>query len=156
MSHTPVSGVAAYFAQFEGFEFDATRGIIPEFDRLCSERSWGKKRRQTARRKLNGFIAEEFNAAYGTLDNDLIQWQTLSRELRVEPVPDSVSQCKQAVKRIHVNIVDLLDARARGEQVRLHRNMHQLAQYSIRTGKIFPKKQAKAGLLLKYLLRQIY
>ena len=64
----------------------------------------------------------------------------------------------QALSKVHVNLVDLVDARCRGRKgdVKIYKTVHQLREYTFRTKKIFPKQNAKAGGVLRALLRQFY
>lgn len=63
---------------------------------------------------------------------------------------------RQAVKKIHVNICDLVDyLRAEDDNAEVPKfpNVKALRIYSKKNGRIFPKEDAKAGGLLKHLLR---
>ena len=60
------------------------------------------------------------------------------------------------MKSKHVNLVDLVDARDRNVKARLFPNLRALRRYTIWTEKYFPKEDAKAGGLLKYLLREMF
>jgi hypothetical protein len=57
---------------------------------------------------------------------------------------------------IHVNLVDLVDVGRTGIPVTVYPNVVELAEYTIDTGKIFPREHAKAGGLLALLLRRIH
>ena len=61
----------------------------------------------------------------------------------------------QIVKSKHVNLVDLVDARNTNKKVKIFPSVHALRNYTLKNKKIFPKKSAKAGGLLKHLLREI-
>jgi hypothetical protein len=52
-----------------------------------------------------------------------------------------------------VNLVDLVDPSAR--DVELFACLDELKEYTIDTGKFFPKESAYAGGVLKFLLREI-
>lgn len=67
----------------------------------------------------------------------------------------SALTCPQAVKRTHVNIVDLVDTDNTGEEVEIFRSLEKLREYTIDSGKYFPKENAYAGGVLKFLLREI-
>jgi hypothetical protein len=54
-----------------------------------------------------------------------------------------------------VNIVDLVDARGDPSAVRIFPSVQQLSAYTKKTQKFFPSNDAKAGGLLRKLLRQI-
>jgi hypothetical protein len=55
----------------------------------------------------------------------------------------------------HVNIVDLVDRRNTGQPVRVFQSEEALSAYTKQTGKFFPKENAYAGGLLRFLLRRI-
>ena len=55
----------------------------------------------------------------------------------------------------HVNLCDLLDSASRRGSVKIFDNVEQLRSYTLERGKIFPKEEAYAGGLLKFLLREI-
>jgi hypothetical protein len=59
----------------------------------------------------------------------------------------------QAVKSKHINLVDLVYHR---DTVRIFPSINALAKYSKKKKKIFPKESAKAGGILRYLLRPIF
>jgi hypothetical protein len=54
-----------------------------------------------------------------------------------------------------VNLVDLVDAPRTGAAVKSFPNLKRLQDYTIETGKYFPKEDAYAGGLLRFLLREI-
>lgn len=61
----------------------------------------------------------------------------------------------QIVQQTHVNLVDLVDTPTTHRRIRLFSSVEELSEYSLRTRKIFPKENAKAGGLLRFLLRHI-
>lgn len=52
-----------------------------------------------------------------------------------------------------MNLVDLVDTSGRG--IELFSSLDELREYTIETGKYFPKESAYAGGVLKFLLREI-
>ena len=56
----------------------------------------------------------------------------------------------------HVNLSDLLDTTRQGTRVHVFASEAELRTYTQETGRLFPKEDAYAGGLLKYLLRQIF
>lgn len=60
---------------------------------------------------------------------------------------------EQKVKTIHVNLVDLVDTP--GRDAELFRSLEELQEYTVETGKFFPKESAYAGGILKFLLHEI-
>ncbi len=61
----------------------------------------------------------------------------------------------QALRPVHVNIHDLLDAVKQGQVPRRFRNQQELANYTVQNGKIYPKKHVKEMGPVKALLRHI-
>ena len=55
----------------------------------------------------------------------------------------------------HVNLSDLLDSVRTGSPVRIFATHAELVNYTRSQGRYFPKEDAYAGGLLKYLLREI-
>jgi hypothetical protein len=66
----------------------------------------------------------------------------------------SVAEIPQVVKEVYVNLVDLIDTSV--HEVQLFNSLDELRDYTISTGKIFPKESAYAGGILKFLLREIF
>jgi hypothetical protein len=56
------------------------------------------------------------------------------------------------MEKIHVNLVDLV---CEPNNIRIFATEVDLSDYTMETGKIFPKENAYAGGLLRYLLRHI-
>jgi len=54
---------------------------------------------------------------------------------------------------VHVNLIDLVDTS--GRDVEIFPSLEDLSEYTIETGKFFPKESAYAGGVLKFLLREI-
>jgi len=117
----------------------------------------------------------EFNAGFGTDTRDLNVWQGLCARVGINPLPDSITGCRkvcsqctgsalalsdggyigQALRQTHVNLIDLVATLSTGRQVKTFKTVNSLRQYTISTKKFFPKDDAIAGNLLKYLLRGI-
>ena len=54
-----------------------------------------------------------------------------------------------------VNLVDLVDTPSTGLCAAQFNTLQELKEYTITTGKFFPKESAYAGGMLKFLLREI-
>jgi hypothetical protein len=63
------------------------------------------------------------------------------------------SKHEQKIKTIHVNLVDLVDVSR--DAIELFPSLEELREYTIGSGKFFPKRSAYAGGVLKFLLREI-
>jgi hypothetical protein len=61
----------------------------------------------------------------------------------------------QALRTVHVNIHDLLDAVKQGRRPRRFPNAWQLAQYTVATRKIYPKEYVKEMGPVNALMRRI-
>ncbi len=63
---------------------------------------------------------------------------------------------EQALKTVHVNIRDLLDAVKQGQTPHHFANRAQLAAYTVRTGRFYPRKHVKEEMgPVKALLRPL-
>ena len=154
------SHLQQFFTGYPGFNYDASIPANILFRQLRQHMGWADNSPglEQARTGFRAALVLEFNAGYGTDITDINAWHSLCTVLRVDPLPDSVSQCRKIVKRIHVNIFDLVDVRSGAlpvAQLRLFQTQRQLRKYTKRRNKIFPKGDAKAGGILKYLLREI-
>ncbi|KAJ6464080.1 hypothetical protein C8R45DRAFT_840567, partial [Mycena sanguinolenta] len=61
----------------------------------------------------------------------------------------------QAVRDVHVNLVDLVDWGIMRGEIHKFETEKELAAYTKKTGKFFPQSEAEQGGLLRFLLRQI-
>ncbi|CAE6420160.1 unnamed protein product [Rhizoctonia solani] len=145
------------FEKYPSFDYDGSKPVMSEFYRMCDEFGWekGDQEREEARDSLKDALVQEFNAIYGTDHKSLAAWQSLCRVLNLTNVPNEMEACRQLVKSMHVNIVDLVDTPATQEPVTHFVSEAALSTYTVQTGKYFPKENAYAGGLLKYLLRNI-
>lgn len=146
-----------FFATYPKFEYNSSASASSEFYRMCDEFDWdkGNKKREQAYLDFKDALVQQFNDIYGTDVNDLTSWRTLCQIVHVSPIPNSLESCREAVKATHVNIVDLVDTETTGEPVTVFVSEVDLSQYTISTGKFFPRDNAYAGGLLRYLLRRI-
>ncbi|KAJ5519883.1 hypothetical protein N7463_000336 [Penicillium fimorum] len=146
-----------YFSRFPNFQPARSTSATTEFDRLASQRNWtqGSKKYRSERAK---FLVSEFDAHFGTDATKLENWQALCVEVKVQSPTESITQCrksKKALAKVHVNLVDLVDSRRTGKKLKRFPGPNALGDYTIRTGKIFPKSAAKKDGFLKALLRVI-
>ncbi|KAJ1309459.1 hypothetical protein OPQ81_006235 [Rhizoctonia solani] len=152
-----VSHLVAFFAQYPEFKYDPTRPVLSELKRMKRVLKWDNQTWQSAG-ALSGLrraLVLQFNLTYGTDQKDLASWQNLCRAMRVTNIPDTLSACKKLVDTIYVNLVDLVDMPNTGKEVRLFETEEALSKYTKRTKKVFPKLDARAGGLLRHLLRSI-
>ncbi|KAG1831636.1 hypothetical protein EV424DRAFT_1372149 [Suillus variegatus] len=149
--------LAAFFAQFAAFSFKENQSSNKNFDRLVKVLRIDAKdpQRREVREGFKDALVQEFNTRFGTDGNDISNWQNLCGVLRIDPVPDSIKECRKCVWDTHVNLVDLVDSPRTGKPVKLFASVEELRAYTLQTEKIFPKESAYQGGLLKELLREI-
>ncbi|KAJ4490647.1 hypothetical protein J3R30DRAFT_3278865 [Lentinula aciculospora] len=145
-----------FFERYSEFRYNPSRETMAQFWEMCDCYHWDKEddERTEALAGIRDAIAQQFNAFYGDDADSLEGWHSLFRALQIQDVPDTVKGCKDLIETIHVNICDLVDHK---EDVPLkHPSEDALAEYSRSSGKIYPRENAYAGGLLRFLLRQIY
>ncbi|KAJ4365991.1 hypothetical protein N0V95_000368 [Ascochyta clinopodiicola] len=145
-----------YFAQ-QGIIASPNDDFNSLFKRLAIREGLSKTQRKKRR---NHAIAAEMDAAYGTDITKLEKWQELCRDVGIEPVPQSITQCRKALSKVWVNLVNLIDHRRnRNIQLIVFPSYKQFCKYTIGDGKahdhIFPKELAKKEGFIKALLRNL-
>ncbi|EOA85862.1 uncharacterized protein SETTUDRAFT_111081 [Exserohilum turcica Et28A] len=140
---------------YPNFPYDPKRDVAEEFYRMCDFFAWDKDdvEREEARRGFKDAMVIQFNSLYGTDVANIENWHKLCIALYIEPLPETIHDCKEKIKTIHVNLVDLVDTSRDG--VELFASLEELSEYTIESGKYFPKESAYAGGVLKFLLREI-
>ena len=68
----------------------------------------------------------------------------------------NVLSTTQALKNVHVNVVDLIDSRRKGKKVKVWPSYAALQDYTFHHKKFFPKHIAKEDGPLRCLLREIF
>ncbi|EUC45004.1 hypothetical protein COCMIDRAFT_26768 [Bipolaris oryzae ATCC 44560] len=150
--HKPNTG-GTWFLQFAPFTYDTTAGLKSNFERLANTRNWHDKLRQ---KRWHQCQAAEFDAAYGKDISKLEAWQALCREVLIEDVPGSITQCKAVLgsRNVLVNLVNLIDHRNMGTPVIRFKSYAAFRSYTT-GGRVFPKKKAKEEGFIKALLRTL-
>ncbi|KDR67190.1 hypothetical protein GALMADRAFT_258585 [Galerina marginata CBS 339.88] len=151
---TDAGPLSQYFAQYPPFTYDSNAVPTSEFYRMCDLFDWERDTpdRQDAFALFRIALTQQFNAIYGSDANNLAAWQLLCLRLGVDPMPSNIKECRRIVTGTHVNLVDLV---VNSGTVRVFDSVAELSTYSRFTGKIFPREDAYAGELLRYLLRHI-
>ncbi|KAF7424605.1 hypothetical protein PC9H_009913 [Pleurotus ostreatus] len=152
---TPWTNFSAFFANYAGFDYNPENSAIPEFYRLCRFMGWGgyNPDREEAREAFKDALVKEFNDIYGTDENDINSWHKICVVVGLDPLPDTLEEARDKVLTRYINLIDLVDNPA--GRVHSFGSVEELRQYTIVTKKFFPKENAYAGGLLKYLLREI-
>ncbi|KAJ8692425.1 hypothetical protein PTI98_009737 [Pleurotus ostreatus] len=136
-SVTPWTNFSAFFANYAGFDYNPENSAIPEFYRLCRFMGWG------------GYNPDREEAH----ENDINSWHKICVVVGLDPLPDTLEEARDKVLTRYINLIDLVDNPA--GRVHSFGSVEELRQYTIVTKKFFPKENAYAGGLLKYLLREI-
>ncbi|KAH3973274.1 hypothetical protein HBH70_064700 [Parastagonospora nodorum] len=142
---------SSYFAQFSDFEEEPGASLTSEMARLAVQEKWSKKEKQ--RQRLDAFDAE-FARHFGTDMGKLEMWQEMCCLCRIEDIPTSITQCKKALAKVHLNIFNFLDhcRNPKVFELKLFRNISKLREYTV-PNFIYPLKRAKADTFIKALLR---
>ncbi|KAG6289710.1 hypothetical protein E4U45_007537 [Claviceps purpurea] len=147
-----------FFSTYQQFNYDPHSKVWDEFNRLAKFYHWqqGSEEGKKARNLFRQALVDEFGANYGESDNKLDVLQRLCEKLEITPMPQSITACKKAIKGVYVNIVDFIDCERTGEPIHKFASLGHLRRYTKKTGKYFPRKQAKRSLLLRFLLQVLF
>ncbi|KAG9238508.1 hypothetical protein BJ875DRAFT_502020 [Amylocarpus encephaloides] len=145
----PANHINIFLVEHPSFDYDPSAPVWTEFNRMCDEFEWDTKR------KFKSAVVQQFNNLYGSGVEDLHSWQNLCHVLNIKSVPDRLKECREQVRQTHVNLVDLVDTPRTGASVRVFPNLEKLRDYTSKNEKYFPKEDAYAGGLLRFLLREI-
>ncbi|KAG6116486.1 hypothetical protein E4U13_001817 [Claviceps humidiphila] len=147
-----------FFSRYSHFDYNPHSQVWSEYNRLCGYFRWGKgsPTEKTARKLFRQALVDEFGAIYGVDDNKLDVLQKLCEKLEINPLPQRIADCKEVIQAHYVNIVDFVDCERTGVPIHKFADLEQLQDYTIETGKIFPKWEAKKSLLLRFLLQRIF
>ncbi|KAG6313640.1 hypothetical protein E4U22_000762 [Claviceps purpurea] len=147
-----------FFSQYQQFNYDPHSEVWCEFNRMSNFFHWqkGSDKEKKARKLFRQALVDEFGAIYGEKDDKLDVLQLLCRKLKVDPLPQTLTDCREAIQAHYVNIVDFVDCERTGKPVPKFSSLEKLRRYTIDKDKIFPKEEAKASLLLRFLLQNIF
>ncbi|KAL5115727.1 hypothetical protein ACEQ8H_006335 [Pleosporales sp. CAS-2024a] len=157
---TPSSGISSngcsdegssYFAQFSNFKENPDASLAEEMGRLGIQEQWSKKEKKA---HLIAACDAEFVRYFGSNVSKLSAWQNMCRMCQIEPVPDSITKCKKALAKLHVNIFNFIDHCRNPTRVPLLKfdDVAKLRKYSV-PKRIYPIDLAKKDTFIKSLLR---
>ncbi|KAK1600288.1 uncharacterized protein LY79DRAFT_533151 [Colletotrichum navitas] len=77
-------------------------------------------------------VKEDFLARWSEYfdKRELADWQRLCSDLGLPGDLPSKTQCRKALEKVHVNIIQFLEAKEKGEAVRFFKNVRELALYT--------------------------
>lgn len=82
-----------YFAAYPNFIPDPNLPLLENFNRLANAQGWRKKRRHEEQQI---YLLGQYAIHLGEISTGKLQkWQNLCRELRVDPIPTSITKCKK-------------------------------------------------------------
>ena len=176
-----LDAIDTFFSAFPDFAYNRQNPSPKEFYHMCDEFGWSKNadgsmppKREQAWQDFRVAMVNTFNSVFGTDGNDPAAWERICVYLGTDPLSEGLESLRQVcfqsqrafigsqidryqhVVRTHVNLADMLDCNRVGESVRTFATEEKLKVYTIREGRYFPKEEAYAGGLLKYLLREIH
>jgi hypothetical protein len=151
--------IESYFARFPQFRYkDSTKDWrqIQRFNALAKRLKWSKEERNTEFQILKeawtGAVESEFEGV------SILHYRALCQDLDIDPVPETVTECKHELSKVFVNIVDLMEYRRKGRRRRKPKqfaDLEELREYSHDTKKYYPKENAKAEML-RVLLKVLF
>ncbi|KAJ7115263.1 hypothetical protein C8R44DRAFT_709707 [Mycena epipterygia] len=148
--------MSTYWNSYPNFLHNPTAPLQQEFKLLAAQHGWTVGGSQY-KKEWERCGRDEFSHYFGVDESQLSGWQAMCVLVGSDPVPDSITQCKKVLRNeVWVNIFDLLDAKRTGQPVRRHPSAAALRKYIRKTGKIFPKRAAKANRFLNVLLVEVF
>ncbi|ESZ94628.1 hypothetical protein SBOR_4975 [Sclerotinia borealis F-4128] len=156
---------------FDWHDFDDRTAAKELIERIKEDQAFEKQAKQPLPRMRNevGYASATPKTAktkkktvvglwedYFGNETQLANWQRLCVDVGMEEIPSSITKCRKALGKVWVNIYDFLDAKAEGKPVKRYKSEQKLAMYTMKSGKIYPKKQAKQGGPARVLLAHIF
>ncbi|KAL9004549.1 MAG: hypothetical protein Q9188_002643 [Gyalolechia gomerana] len=147
---------STFFNQYPSFRQKQKAPILDEFYRLARKMGW---ERYTTHWKIQRreCLQAEFAFHFGSIEagNKLAGWEGLCQELGVSGRLGSITKCKKALKRVHVNILDFIDDRRAGVPTTTFPSAGALAVYTREHKRRFPLDDTEGDSLMKILLKRI-
>ncbi|CAI7637053.1 unnamed protein product [Penicillium glandicola] len=137
-----------------GIPYDPNLPISFAFSLVGLQRGW-KPGSKTWKRNWNACMNNEYDRLIGRRVTSLATWQELCAKLGIKDSFTSINQCKKALARVHVNIVDLLDTWNSDSTPTLFKSKKALATYTESNRKFFSRDIAKQDKVLRVLLRKL-
>ncbi|RAR03830.1 hypothetical protein DDE82_004917 [Stemphylium lycopersici] len=146
------AGPISIWDTFKGFSPKPHAKFNSEFHRLAVHMRWtGEERRL---KRVEVFDAD-WESHMGSDLGDLEMWQEFCRLCGIDPVPDTITGCMEALEDVLVNIYDLLDARRSGAtSVRVFDTYDEFRDYTVH-GHMYPVEEAKEDTFLPIFLKVI-
>ncbi|CAK7198939.1 hypothetical protein SEUCBS139899_001607 [Sporothrix eucalyptigena] len=154
-----------FFKSYATYPYDSSKPPEKSFHQLVQHFGWKResKEQKEAWRVYQSALVEEVRLWFGDED-DLAAWHQLCRAVRIRNPPLRIHECEQAVRRTHVNIVDLIiwgrNGQPANKPVTIFNTVYELSEYTFRTEKIFPsaavvRDDGARNIVLRHLLRTL-
>jgi hypothetical protein len=94
----------SYWDRFRDFDHNPNAPIKKEFRRLAQLKEWTGKdpaKKKKYRKEWAKCFRSEFKKHYGDNASSLAGWQSLCREVGLEDIPDSVTECRSVSSFLH-------------------------------------------------------
>jgi hypothetical protein len=100
--HSLAAGHRDLFDDFRssGFVPDPNAPLAIEFKRLAKHQGWGNRSKQFYEQRASCFV-RAFEIHYGNKSERLEGWQWLCGEVHIDPIPESITQCKKVSECRH-------------------------------------------------------
>ncbi|OHE95806.1 hypothetical protein CORC01_08947 [Colletotrichum orchidophilum] len=128
-------------------------GLNLKTKKANNENSAPKAQKKLTKKEEEATLFERWDEYFGK--RELADWQRLCGDLGLPKDLPSKTQCRQALKTVHVNIRQFLRAESRHNEVLFFKNIFQLAQYTRKNRMWMPKKGLPKGDPLLTLRRKI-
>lgn len=91
--------VDEYFQGHRSYSYtpSADISVLKEFKRLAIDQKWDEKRREKEKKAFYVAVDAEFTARVGK-GNSLIEWQRLAKVIGIDPLPQTITQCRKVTK----------------------------------------------------------
>jgi len=125
---------------------------LQRFNALAKRERWDKEERSADYKRLQQAWTEAVESEFE--GSSILHYQLLCGDLEIDPIPETVTECKSELKAVFVNIVDLMEYRRkgrRGQKPKRFAKLKQLQKYSLEKGKYYRKENAKAEMLRELL-----
>ncbi|KAL1730553.1 hypothetical protein EV714DRAFT_210476 [Schizophyllum commune] len=131
-------------------DFARAKGLTKEAKDADERKRYREERNKFVSKAVN----KSFKKNFGKNEASLAAWQGLCRTVGLKNMKGltDVEACRKALEDKYVNIVDLVDAAEARKTCESFTSMAKLRSYTLKGGKIYPRKAAKGNPLLKEFL----
>ncbi|KAF9443008.1 hypothetical protein P691DRAFT_764677 [Macrolepiota fuliginosa MF-IS2] len=147
-----------FFRRYAWFRYRRDESAEEQFNRLRREAKWKRSdpENDEAWEGYRTALVRQFNTSFSSDDNNIDAWHALLRHIGIYNPPETVKKCKELIRGKFINLIDLINARDNPDVIITHFPTEvELSEYTLNSGKIFPREHVEAGSLLRYLLRKI-